>query len=90
MKANSARRYRLYPDDEQAERLTSWAHSCRAVWNYALAQRIWAYKSARRVTIRAAEQHAQSQQGQGATCGTRMREPTSLVTAKMTRGITES
>ncbi|MGW5648553.1 RNA-guided endonuclease InsQ/TnpB family protein [Saccharopolyspora sp. NPDC003752] len=59
MQANCARKYRMYPDDTQSERLTSWAHSCRAVWNYALAQRIWAYKSAQRVTLRAVEQCAE-------------------------------
>jgi putative transposase-like DNA-binding protein/helix-turn-helix protein len=33
------RRYRLYPTPGQAERLTGWGHTCRAVWNVALAQR---------------------------------------------------
>ncbi|MFI0464680.1 helix-turn-helix domain-containing protein [Saccharopolyspora sp. 5N102] len=44
MKANTAARFRLYPNQVQAERLTVWSHTCRAVWNIALAQRIWAYK----------------------------------------------
>jgi putative transposase len=56
VKANTAQRFRLYPDRGQAERLVAWSHTCRAVWNTALAQRIWAYKSAQRVTLRAAEQ----------------------------------
>ncbi|MEU5851306.1 RNA-guided endonuclease InsQ/TnpB family protein [Saccharopolyspora shandongensis] len=56
MKANSALRFRLYPNRVQAERLTLWSHTCRAVWNIALAQRIWAYRSAQRATVRAAEQ----------------------------------
>jgi putative transposase len=56
VKANTALRFRLYPTRVQAERLTSWSHTCRAVWNTALAQRIWAYRSARRVTLRAVEQ----------------------------------
>ncbi|MEC3917796.1 RNA-guided endonuclease InsQ/TnpB family protein [Nocardia sp. CDC160] len=56
MKANMARRYRLYPTREQADRLTGWSDTCRAVWNTALAQRIWAYHSARRVTLRAVDQ----------------------------------
>jgi putative transposase len=56
MKANTALRFRLYPTKGQAERLLSWSHVCRAVWNTALAQRIWAYRSAQRVTLRAVEQ----------------------------------
>ncbi|MEV6234507.1 transposase [Saccharopolyspora shandongensis] len=56
MKANSALRFRLYPNRVQTERLTSWSHTCRAVWNTALAQRIWAYQSAQRATVRATEQ----------------------------------
>jgi putative transposase len=59
VKANTARKYRLYPDRGQAERLTEWSHTCRAVWNTALAQRIWAYRSARRVTLRAVDQCAE-------------------------------
>jgi hypothetical protein len=38
-KADAGRRYRAYPTPEQAGRLTGWGHSCRAVWNLALAQR---------------------------------------------------
>jgi putative transposase len=59
VKANTARKYRLYPDRGQAERLTEWSHTCRAVWNTALAQRIWAYRSARRVTLRGVDQCAE-------------------------------
>lgn len=59
MKANTARRFRLYPGGGQAERLTSWSHTCRAVWNTALAQRVWAYKSSRRATVRAVGQCAE-------------------------------
>lgn len=59
VRANTARRFRLYPDGGQAERLTSWSHTCRAVWNIALAQRVWAYKSSRRATVRAVEQCAE-------------------------------
>jgi Helix-turn-helix domain len=46
------RRYRLYPTLGQAERLTGWGHTCRAVWNIALAQRQFAW-SQRGVTLRA-------------------------------------
>jgi putative transposase len=56
VKANTALRFRLYPTSGQAERLMSWSHTCRAVWNTALAQRIWAYRSAQRVTLRAVDQ----------------------------------
>jgi putative transposase len=59
VKANTARKNRLYPTGEQAERLTSWSHTCRAVWNTALAQRIWAYRSAQRRRLRAVEQCAE-------------------------------
>ncbi|MEV0051115.1 helix-turn-helix domain-containing protein [Saccharopolyspora shandongensis] len=59
MKANSAVKFRLYPDKGQAERLTAWSHTCRAVWNIALAQRIWAYHSARRETVRSVQQCAE-------------------------------
>lgn len=57
--ANSAMKFRLYPDRAQAERLTSWSHTCRAVWNIALAQRIWAFRSTQRVTLRAVAQCAE-------------------------------
>ncbi len=56
MKANTAERFRLYPTGMQAERLLSWSNTCRAVWNTALAQRIWAYHSAQRATLRAVDQ----------------------------------
>jgi hypothetical protein len=46
MKADMGRRYRLYPTLGQAERLTGWGHTCRAVWNVALAQRQFAWTSA--------------------------------------------
>ena len=49
------RRYRLYPTAAQAERLTGWGHSCRTLWNLALAQRQLVY-SQRGVTLRAVEQ----------------------------------
>lgn len=49
------RRYRLYPTLGQAERLTGWGHTCRAVWNVALAQRQFAWTQ-RRVTLRAVGQ----------------------------------
>jgi len=54
-KADAGRRYRLYPTAEQAERLTEWGHTCRAVWNLALAQRKFAWHQ-RGVTIRAVGQ----------------------------------
>jgi putative transposase len=56
VKANTAARFRLYPTEVQAERLLSWSNTCRAVWNTALAQRIWAYRSAQRATLRAVDQ----------------------------------
>jgi putative transposase len=56
VKANTAARFRLYPTGMQAELLLSWSNTCRAVWNTALAQRIWAYHSARRATLRAVDQ----------------------------------
>jgi putative transposase len=55
MKADAGRRYRLYPTPEQAERLTGWGHTCRAVWNMALTQRQFLYTQ-RGVTLRAAGQ----------------------------------
>jgi len=58
MKANMGRRYRLYPTVEQAERLTGWGHTCRAVWNVALAQRQFVYAQ-RGIRLRAAGQHRQ-------------------------------
>ena len=56
MKANRGRRYRLYPTGGQAERLTGWGHTSRAVWNVALAQRQFAW-SQRDVTLRAVGQN---------------------------------
>src|SRR6266540_5064719 len=56
-KADDGRRYRLHPTPEQAEVLTGWAHTCRAVWNVALEQRQFAW-SQRRHTLRAVEQCA--------------------------------
>jgi putative transposase len=53
--ADAGRRYRAYPTPEQAERLTEWGHTCRAVWNLALAQRQFAWRQ-RGMTIRAAQQ----------------------------------
>ncbi|WP_207954814.1 RNA-guided endonuclease InsQ/TnpB family protein [Saccharopolyspora elongata] len=52
-------KFRLHPDRMQAERLTSWSHTSRAVWNIALAQRIWAYRSAQRKAVRAVAQCAE-------------------------------
>jgi putative transposase len=52
------RRYRLYPTVGQAERLTGWGHTCRAVWNVALAQRQFLYAQ-RGIRLRAAGQHRQ-------------------------------
>ena len=56
-KADDGRRYRLHPTPEQADRLTGWAHTCRAVWNVALEQRQFAW-SQRHHTMRAVEQCA--------------------------------
>jgi putative transposase len=55
MYADTGRRYRAYPTPGQAERLTGWAHSCRAVWNLALEQRRFAWRQRGR-TIWSAEQ----------------------------------
>jgi hypothetical protein len=55
MKADTAYRYRLYPAPKQAERLAGWGHTCRAVWNVALAQRQFACAQ-RGVTLRTAWQ----------------------------------
>jgi putative transposase len=46
------------PDPEQAGRLAGWGHSCRAVWNLALAQRDHLYRH-RGVTLRANAQCVQ-------------------------------
>jgi putative transposase len=58
VKADAGRRYRAYPTPEQAERLIGWGHSCRTVWNLALAQRQYLYHQ-RGVTLRANAQCAQ-------------------------------
>ena len=58
VKADDGRRYRAYPLPEQARRLTGWGHSCRAVWNLALAQRDHLYRH-RGVTLRANAQCVQ-------------------------------
>src|SRR5918994_3096862 len=55
MQADSGRRYRAYPTLGQAERLTGWAHSCRAVWNLALEQRRFAWHQRAR-TVGSSEQ----------------------------------
>lgn len=55
MNADAGRRYRLYPTPGQAERLVGWGHTCRAVWNVALAQRQFLYTQ-RGITLRAAKQ----------------------------------
>jgi putative transposase len=58
MKADMGRRFRLYPTLGQAERLTGWGHTCRAVWNVALAQRQFLYAQ-RGIRLRTAGQHRQ-------------------------------
>jgi putative transposase len=55
MDADTGRRYRAYPTPGQAERLTGWGHSCRAVWNLALEQRRFAWRQRGR-TVWSAEQ----------------------------------
>jgi putative transposase len=55
MKADTGRRYRAYPTAEQAECLTGWGHSCRAVWNLALEQRQFVWRQ-RGHTLRSVEQ----------------------------------
>ncbi|UKY53556.1 RNA-guided endonuclease InsQ/TnpB family protein [Streptomyces inhibens] len=55
MKADVGRRYRLYPTPEQETVLTGWGHTCRALWNIALYQQIYAYVQ-RGCTLRAVEQ----------------------------------
>jgi putative transposase len=55
MNADAGRRYRLYPNPEEAERLTAWGHTCRSVWNIALEQRQF-LSSQRGVTMRARRQ----------------------------------
>ncbi|WP_329465172.1 RNA-guided endonuclease InsQ/TnpB family protein [Streptomyces sp. NBC_01431] len=53
--ADAGRKYRLYPTPAQAERLQRWGHTCRAVWNLALEQRIYVYRQRGRC-LRADEQ----------------------------------
>lgn len=55
MNADTGRRYRLYPNPEEAERLTAWGHTCRAMWNVALERRQSLY-SQRGITLRARRQ----------------------------------
>ncbi|WP_107437071.1 RNA-guided endonuclease InsQ/TnpB family protein [Streptomyces murinus] len=52
---DSGRTYRLHPSPEQAERLREWGHTCRAVWNMALEQRIYVHRQ-RGKTLRSGEQ----------------------------------
>ena len=63
-KANTGRRYRAYPSPQQGERLAGWGHSCRAVWNLALAQRQYLYRH-RGVTLRANTQSIQLTRARG-------------------------
>ncbi|MBG6134260.1 transposase [Longispora fulva] len=58
MKADSGRRYRAYPTDEQAARLTSWGHTCRWLYNVALEQRRFAWAQ-RRVSFGTTRQCAE-------------------------------
>src|SRR6266496_1254608 len=62
--ADMARKYRLYPSPEQADRLTAWGHTCRTVWNIALEQRQFAWEQ-RRHTMWAVEQCAYLTQARG-------------------------
>jgi putative transposase len=43
VKVNAARKYRAYPTEKQADTLTGWGHTCRALYNLALEQReyVW-------------------------------------------------
>ena len=63
-KADTGRRYRAYPIPQQAERLAGWGHSCRAVWNLAVAQRQYLYGH-RGVTLRANAQGVQLTRARG-------------------------
>jgi len=53
--ANTARRYRLCPTPAQAETLTGWGHTCRALYNIALEQRQYFWEQRGR-TLRGVEQ----------------------------------
>jgi putative transposase len=55
MNADTGRRYRLYPTPAQADRLTGWGHTCRALWNLALDQRQYLWHQRGR-TLRAVGQ----------------------------------
>ncbi|MFU8855162.1 RNA-guided endonuclease InsQ/TnpB family protein, partial [Micromonospora sp. SL1-18] len=50
VKADTGRRYRLYPTEDQAQRLASWGHTCRWLYNTALEQRQFAWQQ-RKVTL---------------------------------------
>ncbi|MFU8852324.1 RNA-guided endonuclease InsQ/TnpB family protein [Micromonospora sp. SL1-18] len=50
MKVDVGRRYRLYPSQGQAERLISWGHTCRWLYNTALEQRQFAWQQ-RKITL---------------------------------------
>jgi putative transposase len=63
-KADAGRRYRAYPTPAQAERLTGWGHSCRAVWNLALEQRQYLHRH-RGVTLWANAQNLQLTRARG-------------------------
>ncbi|MFF4156488.1 RNA-guided endonuclease InsQ/TnpB family protein [Streptomyces sp. NPDC001678] len=55
MKADTGRKYRLYPAPDAKRRLTEWGHTTRAVWNIALEQRVYVYRQ-RGHTLRSTEQ----------------------------------
>ncbi|WP_089007099.1 RNA-guided endonuclease InsQ/TnpB family protein [Micromonospora viridifaciens] len=55
--ADTGRRYRLYPTAEQADRLASWGHTCRWLYNTALEQRQFAWQQ-RKVSLGASDQCA--------------------------------
>jgi transposase len=55
MNADAGRRFRRYPTLQEAERLTAWGHTCRSVWNVALAQRQLLFGQ-RGVMLRASQQ----------------------------------
>ncbi|MFU8870333.1 RNA-guided endonuclease InsQ/TnpB family protein [Micromonospora sp. SL4-19] len=50
VKADTGRRFRLNPMQEQAQRLASWGHTCRWLYNTALEQRQFAWQQ-RKVTL---------------------------------------
>ncbi len=50
VRADTGRRYRLYPMQVQAQRLTAWGHTCRWLYNTALEQRQFAWQQ-RKVTL---------------------------------------